>query len=377
MIFRVNDLFISLWRSFHAAPRHYCDRFIPWRYRAGDTACPQAFPRSAGCSFYRSPYSIGRSKYLVDILARNTSLTVIPAGHCEEIKRNTIHIAPPNFHLLVNSTHTYLSDGPRENLCRPAIDPLLRSAAMAYGPRVIGIILSGELYDATAGLHTIKKCGGTAIVQDPATAAAPSMPESAQENVAVDYALPASDIGSLVNNLVMETVPADFQCPDEAKRELAFLTGTSEGIHLMEGNNSLIPVGCPACGGPLWELEGKFARYRCHIGHAFTGRSVVQGLKEGEEHALYAALRAMEERSRGCSRSSLKRAIGSFMKNGCGRPKTIRSSCGACCASGRATSGSADACRHAASTRQGTNRCSGVPRKSRLLFLVSRLTFIP
>lgn len=236
--------------------------------------------------------------YLVDILARNTPLTVIPAGHCEDIQRNTIYIAPSNFHLLVNSTHTYLSDGPRENLCRPAIDPLFRSAAVAYGPRVIGIVLSGELDDGTAGLHTIKKCGGTAIVQDPATAVARSMPESALENVAVDYAIAASDMGSLVNDLVKEIVPADFQCPDEAKRELTFLTGTNEGTHLMEGNNSLVPVGCPSCGGPLWEMEGEFARYRCHIGHAFTGRSVVQGLKEAEEQALFAALRTMEERSR-------------------------------------------------------------------------------
>lgn len=238
----------------------------------------------------------GGYDYLVNILARNTTLSVISAGHCEDIQKGTIYIAPADHHLLINSTQTYLSPGPRENLCRPAIDPLFRSAAVAFGPRVIGIVLSGQLDDGTPGLAIIKKCGGMAIIQDPATAIAPSMPESAALDVAVDYTLPAIEIGKLLNVLVQEEVPPDFHCPEEARKELVFLTGTRDGIEEMADNGKLVPMGCPACGGPLWEMNGELTRYRCHIGHAFTGRTVIQGLKDVEEQALFAALRSMEER---------------------------------------------------------------------------------
>lgn len=237
--------------------------------------------------------------YLVDILAHDTSLPVISAGHCEDIRKSTVHIAPANFHLLVNATQTYLSSGPRENLFRPAIDPLFRSAAVTFGPRVIGIVLSGELDDGTAGLSAIKKCGGLVIVQDPATAIAPSMPESVVENVAVDHVLPAGAIGTLLNDLVQENVSADFRNSDEMKKELAVLAGNSgKSMDIIGKEGRLVDVGCPACGGPLIEMEGKFRRYRCHIGHAFTGRTLIQGLEESEEQALFAALRVMEERVR-------------------------------------------------------------------------------
>ncbi len=247
------------------------------------------------------------SNYLVDILAKETSLAVVSAGHCEDIRKGTIHIAPAGHHLIIDSSQTYLSKGPRENLSRPAIDPLFRSAAAANGPRVVGILLSGELDDGTAGLHAIKKCGGMAIVQDPATAIAPSMPESAAQNVAVDYTLPPAGIGALLNKLVQETVAPDFQCPEEVRNELSLLTGTGEGIDAISGNHKLVPVGCPACGGPLWELDGEMPRYRCHIGHAFTGQSVIQGLKDVEEQALQAALRALEERARMLKKLSQER----------------------------------------------------------------------
>jgi two-component system, chemotaxis family, protein-glutamate methylesterase/glutaminase len=240
----------------------------------------------------------GGQNYLTEILPRNTSLSVKTAVHCEAIQKNTVYIAPANYHLLINKTHTYLSGGPRENLCRPAIDPLFRSAAVAYGPRVIGIVLSGELDDGSAGLLAIKECGGIAIVQDPITAVSSSMPESAAENVSVDYSIPASDIGVLVNKLANEITPADFQCPKKHKDELSFLIGTTDGIPMIEDMGSLVGVGCPSCGGPLWQLEEKPPRYRCHVGHSFTGPSVAEGLEKSEEQALYAALRAMEERVR-------------------------------------------------------------------------------
>lgn len=90
------------------------------------------------------------------------------------------------------------------NGCRPAIDPLFRSAARAYGPRVVGVVLTGSLTDGTAGLAAVKKAGGLAIVQDPDEAFASSMPHSARACVAVDYVLPLHDIGPLLASLTSE-----------------------------------------------------------------------------------------------------------------------------------------------------------------------------
>lgn len=236
--------------------------------------------------------------YMVDILAKETSLAVVSAGHCEKIRQRTIYIAPTNHHLLIDATQTYLSKGPRENLHRPAIDALFRSAAAANGPRVIGIVLSGALDDGTVGLYTIKRCGGMTIVQDPATAIAPSMPENAAQNVAIDRILSPDKIGALLNELVGEAVAPGFQCPEEIRKEMGYLAGVGEGIDNLAGNGKLVPVGCPSCGGAMWELNGELSRYRCHTGHAFTGQSLLQGLKDAEEQALFAALRSLEERAR-------------------------------------------------------------------------------
>jgi two-component system, chemotaxis family, protein-glutamate methylesterase/glutaminase len=73
-----------------------------------------------------------------------------------------VYVAPPDLHLLLDDGRMLLRRGPRENLSRPAIDPLFRSAAVAYGGRVIGVVLSGMLYDGASGLRAIKRCGGVA-----------------------------------------------------------------------------------------------------------------------------------------------------------------------------------------------------------------------
>ena len=134
-------------------------------------------------------------------------LETIPAEHAidkEPIMPNRIYIATPNFHLLVERGRVRVTKGPKENRFRPAVDPLFRSAAYAYGSRVIGVILTGALDDGTSGLWTIKHLGGRAVVQDPNDAEVPSMPENAIREVDVDYIVPVSEMADLLVRLSQE-----------------------------------------------------------------------------------------------------------------------------------------------------------------------------
>jgi two-component system chemotaxis response regulator CheB len=135
---------------------------------------------------------------LASILNHAGPLPASKATDQEKIRRGQIYVAPPDRHLLIENGHLRVTAGPKENRFRPAVDPLFRSAAKAYGPRVIGVILTGNLDDGTAGLRVIKQHGGTAVVQDPKDALYPSMPRSAMQHVAVDYCLPVKEIAPLL-----------------------------------------------------------------------------------------------------------------------------------------------------------------------------------
>ncbi|MGH7620622.1 MAG: chemotaxis protein CheB, partial [Gemmatimonadaceae bacterium] len=119
------------------------------------------------------------------ILTRAGPLTAIHPVNGEPIIPGRIYVARPDFHLLLGPTGIRLVRGPRENGNRPAVDPMFRSAAVAFGRRVIGVVLTGNLDDGTSGLAAIKRRGGLAIAQDPSDALFPSMPHSAIEHVEV------------------------------------------------------------------------------------------------------------------------------------------------------------------------------------------------
>jgi len=136
------------------------------------------------------------------ILSRSGPLPAIHPEDGTPIVPATIYIAPPDNHLLLERGKVRVVHGPKENRLRPAIDPMFRSAALAYGPRVLGLILTGALDDGTAGLLAIKHRGGIAMVQDPNEALYPSMPFSALAHVQVDYVLPVASIGPQVIQLV-------------------------------------------------------------------------------------------------------------------------------------------------------------------------------
>ncbi len=141
---------------------------------------------------------------LPKVLNVHSRLPAVHASDGETILPGHIYVAPPDRHLLVEQGVMRLTHGPKENHSRPAADPLFRSAAQAYGPCAIGVVLSGALYDGTAGLIAIKRHGGAAITQDPDEAQYASMPKSAISRDHPDYILPIAEIASTLVRLLKE-----------------------------------------------------------------------------------------------------------------------------------------------------------------------------
>src|SRR5262249_31628360 len=210
-----------------------------------------------------------------------------------------VYIAPPDHHLMLETNgRMRVTRGPKENRARPAVDPLFRSAALAFGSRVIGVVLSGGLDDGTAGLRGIKMCGGIAIVQDPADAQVDSMPGPALVHGSVDYSRPAREIGPLVAELMSretrQIVPeADMRKQLEIEVDIA--KGSHRSIAVMQlGEPSMLT--CPECHGTLLQIRGeKPWRFRCHTGHAFSADSLLSELTDVTEQAIWNAVRSIQE----------------------------------------------------------------------------------
>lgn len=234
-----------------------------------------------------------------DILNRAGPLAATHPTDGEEIRRRHIYVAPPDYHLLLERERIRVVRGPKENRHRPAVDPLFRSAAVAYGPRVVGVILTGALDDGTAGLWAVKQRGGVAIVQDPDDALYPSMPGSALAHVQVDYRLPLTEIGATLIQLAKQPAPEEgaYPVPEDMEQEVQY-TEMQDGDTLASNERIGAPsaFSCPECGGVLWELHnGELLRFRCRVGHAFSAESALAAQTEQLEAALWTALKTLEE----------------------------------------------------------------------------------
>jgi two-component system chemotaxis response regulator CheB len=236
---------------------------------------------------------------LPDLLSAEARLPVVHASDREIITKGTIYVAPPDRHMLLHGDHLLLSAGPKENFTRPAADPLFRSAAVNYGPRAIGVVLTGNLDDGAAGLKAIHACGGFTIVQDPSTCVAPDMPKAALKGVPADVVAPVKHIGAAIIRALTDRSTKDF---DMEERERAAIeleiaaTGCSSPREL-EQLGHRTSMTCPECGGVIWRIgEGSPLRYRCHTGHAFSAMSLESQQSTGAEDALWAAVRRLEEK---------------------------------------------------------------------------------
>jgi two-component system, chemotaxis family, protein-glutamate methylesterase/glutaminase len=236
---------------------------------------------------------------LADILDHATPLVVRYASDGERIEPGRVYVAPPDHHLLIEPGRVKTSRGPKENRFRPAVDPLFRSAAQVYGPRAVGVILTGGLDDGTSGLWTIKQLGGTAVVQEPREAIAPSMPQSALQNVHVDLRLPVAQIGPELARLA--TMHADDVEGVAPMKSLEVEVSIAKADHALD--SGVMSLGdpsafaCPECHGVLLEIaEANRMRYRCHTGHSYTFDALLADIDENVEDSLWNTIRALEER---------------------------------------------------------------------------------
>jgi two-component system chemotaxis response regulator CheB len=225
----------------------------------------------------------------------------LAAKHAEDgeaILPGNIYIAPPDRHMIVADGHLRLLRGPKENWARPAIDPLFRSAAAAFGADVIGLILTGGLNDGTLGLFEIKRRGGMAIAQDPDDAAYPDMPRSAAEHVALDYCVPLAELPKVLMALVDGKDGREIAMPMTPARIDAGRT-----LEVLETGKFDRPtaITCPDCGGALYKSSvGSVVKFSCHIGHTYTAEIMATAQFEDMEKIMRAAVRCLNERAEFC-----------------------------------------------------------------------------
>lgn len=234
--------------------------------------------------------------YVADMLAGTSAIPVAQAVDGQPIERNRVYVAAPDRHLMLIDGTIRLGEGPRENMARPAIDPLFRSAALSYGPRAVGVVLSGMLNDGAAGLHAVKSVGGTAIVQHPIDAEADQMPLAALEAANVDHVASKADLASVIAQVARSEAGEATAPSDSLLLEVEIASGTRLGSDRLRQIADPSPLSCPDCQGVLSEMrsEGPL-RYRCQIGHSYTAEILASRIDEVDQ-AVRVAMRVMEER---------------------------------------------------------------------------------
>jgi two-component system, chemotaxis family, protein-glutamate methylesterase/glutaminase len=227
-----------------------------------------------------------------DILGRAAHLPVHHPADGEPLLAGHIYVAPPDHHLEIEPGRVRLTQAPRENGHRPAIDATMRSAAAAYDGNVVGFVLSGSRDDGTAGLMAIKRRGGAAVVQDPDEALYDGMPRSAIAHVDVDAVLPLREMAAWLGRHRPTEPPSPGGTHQMHNPQIP---------HVAEPpgpNASGTRFTCPDCGGVLFEQEEDgLTRFRCSVGHVFSIESLSSAQATQLEGALWTAVRALEDRT--------------------------------------------------------------------------------
>ena len=266
-----------------------------------------ALPRDFSAAILIVTHVGSAKSVLPDMLSRCSALSVRHATDGERIVPGCVLVAPPDTHLIVTRSDDQVSvrliNGAKENHCRPAIDPLFRSAAITFGPTVVGVLLSGYLDDGTVGLQAVKACGGLTLVQNPVGAEAPEMPASAIKYAEVDQVLDVPELVLALIELAGADTPPNSSTHAMAQQNwLEIENRASNGYSDMEDLDQIgtpSSLTCPECSGSLWVINHNGPlRYRCHTGHAFTGKVLASLKSTAVEEAMWSAIRALHEQER-------------------------------------------------------------------------------
>ncbi|WP_069658278.1 chemotaxis protein CheB [Arcticibacter eurypsychrophilus] len=231
-------------------------------------------------------------------MGKYTSLICRIPQDMEVIKRGYVYIAPTDRHMLLKKGLIRITKGPHENRWRPSIDVLFRSAAASYNSRVVGIVLTGMLYDGTSGMSAIKRSGGITIVQEPFEAEFPDMPTSVINNVLVDYRVHIGDIGYILEDIFSKSIQIK-QIPEDVMIEAEITERTVNSIDALEKIAQQSTYACPQCGGGLWKINNDHThRYRCHTGHTFYEKLLLESQAESVEESIWVSIRLLEEREK-------------------------------------------------------------------------------
>ncbi len=237
---------------------------------------------------------------LPQLLDRAGPLPALSPVDGQAIEPGHIYVCAPDMHLLLRPGRILMRRGPYENRTRPAVNALFRSAAIHYGGRVTGIVLTGLLDDGTDGLIAVKAAGGLSVVQDPADAEWPSMPRNALKRDHVDHALALDHMPDLLARLVREEAGPTIPLPEEyliEDRIAAQEFAVAEPQIVTPGEPS--HLSCPDCGGVLNHIETEDeVRFRCQVGHAFTPLGLAAAQNDELERALAIAVRTHRDRIR-------------------------------------------------------------------------------
>ncbi|HUS24539.1 MAG TPA: chemotaxis protein CheB, partial [Candidatus Binatia bacterium] len=245
----------------------------------------------------------GHDSQLPELLSQRGPLPAVHAIHGEAIVPGRIYVGPMDNHLMLRFGYMHVARGPKENGHRPSVDALFRTAARAYGPRVVAVVLTGHGDCGTAGLMSVRARGGVGVVQDPEEAMAPDMPRHALRLAAPEHVAPLEQIPALIARLVREAGPAGPQAIGTVSRDVMELEGDELGVRA--------EAVCPLCQGVLTRSEvNGHESYRCHVGHAFSLGSMAYEQAESVERALWSAVRALEESASLAHRLSGRSEIG-------------------------------------------------------------------
>jgi two-component system chemotaxis response regulator CheB len=256
---------------------------------------PASFP-AAVLIVLHVPAAGGR--VLPRILTRAGKLPAATASDGDDALPGHIYVAPPDHHILFLDGKIRLSRGPRHNGHRPAADPLFISAAVARGPRVIAVVLSGTLDDGAAGCAAVERNGGLVLVQDPGDSAYEGMPRAALAATRHPRVVRLTAMGAVLDAETRHPVPAAMPKPDpDLQRQLDVFLGVAPAAD--GASVSWSRLTCPECGGPLRQDEAAaLIRFECPAGHVWSPESLVAAQASGVERALWAAVVRLEERAR-------------------------------------------------------------------------------